>query len=241
MKTLIYDIETGYNQVKAWRAGYNLVINYKDIIKERAIICISYKWVGGKVQHLTWDSKQSDKRMLQKFCKIIKEADQIVAHNGDKFDLRWIRGRAIKHGIELPYDIITIDTLKWARRYFNFNSNKLDYLSQYLEVGGKIPTGGLKLWDDVILNKDKKALAKMVKYCDNDVLILEKVYNKLLPYVPNKLSVTENRIDCPECGSNNMIVSKRRIKASGAKQTQLQCMNCGKYNTIATSIYERFN
>jgi hypothetical protein len=38
----------------------------------------------------------------------------------------------------------TIDTLKWARKYFNFNSNKLDYIAKYLGVGQKMDTGGLR-------------------------------------------------------------------------------------------------
>lgn len=238
MKILSYDIETSYNIVKAWRAGYNLVITHKDIIKERAIICISYKWLGEKVQHLTWDSKQSDKKMLEKFINILNEADLKVTHNGDKFDLKWIRGRAIKHGISMPPDITAIDTCKESRKLFNLNSNKLDYIAQYLGVGGKIATGGLQLWDDVILNKDPKALKKMVRYCDNDVVILEKVYNKMLPYMKAKLSISEDRRVCPHC-SGRMHLEKHRILASGTKQVQLQCNDCGKYNTIPLSIYNK--
>ena len=45
-KRLFYDIETSYNIVKAWRAGYNLTITPEDIIHERAIISICYKWEG---------------------------------------------------------------------------------------------------------------------------------------------------------------------------------------------------
>ena len=240
MKVLSYDIETSYNIVKAWKAGYNLVITYKDIIKERGIICISYKWLGGKVQHLTWDKNQCDKEMIRKFVRILKEADIIVAHNGDQFDLKWIRGRAIKHGISMPPDITAIDTCKQSRLLFNLNSNKLDYIAKYLGVGGKIVTGGLKLWDDVILEKSSRALRKMVKYCDNDVVILEKVYKKMLPYMKAKTSVSENRRECPECGGR-MHLEKHRMLASGAKQVQLQCDDCGKYNTIPQSIYEKSN
>lgn len=238
MKVLSYDIETSYNIVKAWRAGYNLVITHKDIIKERGIICISYKWLGEKVQNLTWDKNQCDKKMIEKFIKVLKEADIIVAHNGDKFDIKWIRGRAIKHGISMSPDILAIDTCKEARKLFNLNSNKLDYIANYLGVGGKIQTGGLQLWDDIILNKDPKALKKMVKYCDNDVVILEKVYKKMIPYMKSKTTVSENRRACPECGSR-MNLDKYRVLASGAKQVQLNCTNCGKYHTIPLSIYNK--
>jgi len=239
-KRLIYDIETSPNIGFFWQPGYKLNIGYQNIIKERAIICISYKWEGKKVQHLTWDKNQSDEKMLKEFCKLLIEADESIAHNGDQFDLKWIRGRAIKFGIELPPDILTVDTLKLARSKFRFNSNRLDYLAQYLDVGGKIDTGGFGLWKDIVLNKDKNALKKMVKYCDNDVIILEKVWQKLKPYVPAKTSVAPNRIKCPEC-KGDCTISKSRVLASGAKQTQLQCKGCGKYHTIPTSIYEKSN
>jgi len=235
MKRLIYDIEVSPNIVFCWQPGYNLTIDYTNIIKERAVICVSYKWEGEKkIQHLIWDKHQSDKYLIKEFVKILKEADEIVAHNGDQFDLKWIRGRAIKYGISMPPDITSIDTLKIARTKFKFNSNRLDYLAKYLGVGEKVDTGGFGLWRDVVLNKSQSALKKMVKYCDNDVLILEKVYQKLKPYVPARLSISENRAKCSECGSK-MQVAKHRILASGAKQTQLQCTKCGRYKTIPTS------
>ncbi len=43
------------------------VITTDSIIKERAVICICYKWEDEKeVYYLEWDSKQNDKRMLQR-------------------------------------------------------------------------------------------------------------------------------------------------------------------------------
>ncbi len=100
-KRLFYDIETSFNVGVFWRTGYNLTINPGDIIHERAIICICYKWEGEEEIHsLTWSKSQSDKKMIEQFVKLIAQADQIVAHNGDKFDLKWIRTRALMHGIK---------------------------------------------------------------------------------------------------------------------------------------------
>ncbi len=238
MKRLIYDIETSPNIGTFWRPGYNLTITYKDIIKERAIICISYKWEDKKVQHLTWDKNQNDEKMLRKFAEISHEADETVAHNGDRFDIKWIRGRALLYGISMPPDIITIDTCKLARSLFNLNSYKLDYISQYLGVGSKIDTGGLELWHDIILRQDAKALKKMVAYCDNDVVILEKVYKKMKPYIKSKTRTSLNRTKCPEC-SGFMEVSKQRVLASGSRRMQLRCTQCGKYSTIPLSVFEK--
>ena len=175
-----------------------------------------------------------DKITIEDFSKVLKEADEIVAHNGDNFDLKWIRGRGIKSGIDLSETIITHDTLKIARQKFRFNSNKLDYLAKYLGVGGKIETN-YSLWKEIILDKNQKSLKKMIKYCNNDVAILEQVWYKLKPYASHKTSVTTDRKKCPECGGSTE-VSKLRTRASGVKVVQLQCKDCGKYNTIPASI-----
>ena len=76
-KRLYFDIETSPNIGFFWTAGFKLNISTESIIKERAIICICYKWEEDKVTHsLNWDSKQNDKKMLQEFIKVANEADE---------------------------------------------------------------------------------------------------------------------------------------------------------------------
>ena len=220
-----------------WQPGYKINLSYESIIKERAIICICYKWEGRRVESLTWDKNQCDKKMLEQFVDVLHESDEAVAHYGDQFDIRWIRGRAIFHRIPMSPYIVTVDTCKLARRVAYFNSNRLDYLAQFLGFKGKIKTE-FQMWKDILLDKDPVALAKMVRYCKRDVNVLEKVYEVLNPYVKSKTSVTTDRNCCPECGGP-MTQSKQRVLASGARQTQLQCKKCGKYNTVPTSVVEK--
>jgi len=179
-KVLFYDIETSYNIVKSWRVGYNMTIQPGDIIKERKIICVSYKWLGEDVVYnWHWDHIQDDFELLVNLIEVLNQADLIVAHNGDGYDLPWIRTRALQHGIPMRPNYKQFDTLKVARRKFNFNSNKLDYISEYLGFGNKIKTD-MSLWDDIILRHSDEALLQMIEYCNKDVVLLEKVYNKLV-------------------------------------------------------------
>ena len=240
LKRLFFDIETSFNIVAAWNVGYKLNLSHDTIIKERAIICICYKWANeSKVHYLKWD-KGDDKAMLQKFMKIIGDADQIIGHNGDAFDLKWLKTRAIKHGIDAFPSYDTIDTLKLSRQGFRFNSNKLDYIGQFLGVGKKMKTGGFDLWKDIILRNDPEAMDKMIKYCIQDVKLLELVFNKLNPYVKSKTHVGMmlggDKCSCPECGSTKYSISKRRMTATGIKKIQLQCLDCGKYNTVDENL-----
>jgi DNA polymerase elongation subunit (family B) len=173
-RRLFFDIETSPNIGLFWEAGYKKNIDYSNIIQERAIICICYKWEEEKeVYSLQWDSKQNDKAMLQKFIEVANLANEMVGHNGDKFDLAWIRTRCLFHKIEMFPNYVTIDTLKIARSKFRFNSNRLNLLEQVFNAlknhippkthygvifghyKGSCPECGS---DDIII-KDRRALA----------------------------------------------------------------------------------
>ena len=233
-RRLYFDIETSPNIGLFWQAGYKQKIDYSNIIKERAIICICYKWEDDKeVYEVHWDKKQDDKKLLIEFIKIANQADELVGHNGDNFDLKWIRTRCLFHGIEMFPNYTTIDTLKISRSKFRFNSNRLNYIAQYLGIGQKIKTE-FNLWKDIVLNKDAQAMDKMVKYCKKDVILLEKVHKHLNKHVYNKthygVIFGSDRGSCPECGSDNLIIHKRKITATGLRKIQYQCKTCGKFN-----------
>lgn len=234
-RRLYFDIEVSANIGFFWTSGFKLNIGTENIIKERSVICICYKWEDDKETHfLTWDKKQCDKKMLQAFVKVANEADELVGHNGDKFDLAWIRTRCLFHGIDMFPNYVTIDTLKVARSKFKFNSNKLNYIAQYLGIGSKIKTE-FDLWKDIALKNCPVAMAKMVKYCKMDVILLEKVHKKLNNHIASKthygVIFGEDRGSCPECGSDDLVKNNKRTLASGLVKIQLRCNNCGKYHS----------
>lgn len=241
-KRLFFDIETSFNIGWFWRSGYRQNISPEQIIEERKIICISWKWQGDPtVYNLTWDQKQCDKKMIKKFIKVMDKADEIIAHNGDRFDIKWLKTRALFHGISIMPKYQTLDTLKSVKSHFNFNSNKLDYIAKFLGVGEKMETGGIQLWKDIIFNKDKKALKKMVEYCDQDVIILEKVFLKINNHIVHKthfgVSKGLEKFSCPECGSLHIIVNKTRVTAMGTIKKSLKCKKCNKYFTVSNKTY----
>jgi DNA polymerase III epsilon subunit-like protein len=178
-KVLIYDIETSPNIGWFWRAGYKQNIQTNQILKERAIICVSYKWQGeSEVYNLTWDKNQCDKFLIEQFVEVLNEADLIVAHNGDNFDIKWLKTRALFHRIPMLPNYKQFDTLKLAKSKLYLNSNRLDYISKFLGFEGKIQTTP-DLWNKVVMLNDRNSLKDMLDYCDEDVRQLEKVYNEL--------------------------------------------------------------
>ena len=230
-KILFIDIETSPNMVFVWQCGRKINIGPQQIVKERQIICISYSWEHEKkVRTVKWDlNKQTDKGLLKRFAPIMDKADIIIGHNGDKFDIKWIKGRLLYHGLQPSSLITSIDTLKLARKEFNLNSFSLDYLSKFLGVGKK-QVMKFSDWVDIVLHKNKKALKKMITYCEHDVEILKRVFKKMKPYVTLPVNLTmspyNKDIACGACGSKNYIgngvrLTKRRV------YRRLRCSDCG--------------
>ena len=182
---LFFDIEVSPDIVLSWGIGRKISLSHEAIIQERAIICICWKWAGeDKVYSLKWN-KGCDKEMIQKFAKIADTADELIAQNGDNFDIKWLRTRCIYHGIPISPKFNSIDTLKMARQGFRFNANRLDYMGRFLGYGGKVDTN-FDMWKDILLKNDAKQMTLMVDYCKEDVILLEKVYNRLQEYCPIK-------------------------------------------------------
>lgn len=232
-RRLFFDIEVSPNIAFIWSSGYKINVDPGSIIKERAIICICYKWEEEKDIHsLQWDHKQNDKKMLEAFIKVANTADEMVGHNGDKFDLAWIRTRCLFHGLSMFPKYTTIDTLKIARSKFKFNSNKLNYIADFLGIGEKIKTD-FSLWKNIVLNKDPKAMESMIKYCKKDVALLEKVYNHLSRHIEPKthfgVIFGGERLSCPECGSDEYNKQGSKVMASGLRRFLFQCKTCHKY------------
>lgn len=244
VRRLFYDIEVSPNIVLSWKTGFKLNIGHDSIIKERAIICIAWKWQGESDVHiLSWDQHQDDKAMLVAFLKVANEADELVAHWGDGFDLPWFKTRCLYHGLITPPDYKTVDTCVWAKRRFYFNSNKLDYIAQYLGVGAKIKTS-YSLWKDIVLNKCPKALALMLVYCKQDVTVLERVWERLSAVVAHKthagVLAGGAKWQCPRTGSTNVKVSKTRVTAGGTVQYQMVSLDDGTYYSISSAAHDAY-
>jgi hypothetical protein len=207
----------------------------ENIRQERFIISAAWKELGKGPVHATsiLDSpatfvrnKCSDAHVVRVLHRVLSDADIIVAHNGDAYDIKFTEARMLYHGLPPLPPILKIDTLKVARDRFLFNANNLDYLGKFLKVGQKKHTK-TGLWLKV-LDGDKAAIREMVRYNKQDVLLLERVFNKLRPYIaafPNR-ELFGQTAGCPRCGS--LKVHARGIhRALTQLYQRFQCQACG--------------
>lgn len=232
MKILHWDVETMPNMAAVWGKYEQDVLWYEQ---EGYMFCYAYKWGNEKRTHVVGlddfkgfkKNPRDDKALIASLFKLFEEADVLVAHNGDSFDMKVANARFLIHGFSKPSPSKTVDTLKVARRNFKLNSNKLDDLGRVLGVGRKERTGGVDLWYDVY-HHDPKAIKKMKSYNKQDVVLLEKVYLKLLPWITNHPHVGfyDGKLEaCSNCGSSNL--QKRGVERTKTSVYQrVWCIDC---------------
>lgn len=217
--------------VTAWGL-WNQNLSHGNILRESLVVTAAWKWRGDpKVYHVAINpaKPRSDRQVVKGLHRAILEADIVVAHNGDKFDIRKFNARAIYHKLAPLPKKHTIDTLKVAKKYFYFNSNRLDYLGKFLLGERKIKTS-YDLWLEV-MDGNVEAITKMVKYNKRDVVLLEKVYDRLAPYMqtgPNFAIFAEAHV-CSRCGSKRVKHSKWKYQLT-TKRMQYLCLDCGGYS-----------
>jgi len=240
-KLLFADIETCPMLCWAWRTGKQY-LGPEQVLEPTRIISIHWAWEGEtEVHHLHWDRNQCDKSMLAKFSKVAIQADRIMGHNFRQFDIRHINARIAYHKLA-PLDNIFLieDTLKAARNKLYLPSYTLDSLGKYFGLGEKVKHRGIQMWLDIWLRKDKKALKEMLEYGDGDIVLLQKVYDRLKPYLAFRsmnLSVLNDDANlCPKCGTSGSLIARHKghMTPLGFKR-RVSCKACNAWSTIPCS------
>lgn len=223
-KILIYDIETTPHLSYTWGKYDQNVIAFKDYSK---ILSVAYKWHGEKKVH---SSNGNEKSLVTLLWVLFNEADAVVAHNGNAFDTKRCYAYFSKFNMKPPAPFRQIDTKLIAKKHFSFPSNSLNDLADYLGIGRKKETGGFELWLKC-MQGDKKAWKTMLEYNENDVVLLEKVYLRLLPYITENLRLYAGEV-CPTCGSDSLI-SRGEVRTISAIFQRVQCKSCGHWARLA--------
>lgn len=175
------------------------------------------------------NGNKKEKECLAGLWELMDEADIIVGHNGDRFDIPMMNGYFIRNGFTPPSTSRSVDTLKIARNRFKFMSNRLDHLGKTLGLGRKVTHTGFKLWLGCMAG-DKKDWATMTRYNIQDVMLLEKIYKKFLPWIKNHPNIGVyldlSRPVCRNCGSHH-IVKKGIEHTNGGVYQRFKCNKCG--------------
>lgn len=231
VRVLTLDIENKPATVNVWSL-YKVTVGINQIIEPSAVFGVGYKWYDEGKAHFLSDHHDGHEAMIRKTHALLSEADIVVSWNGQSFDLPHLNREFIMYGLTPPKPYKQIDLLRTARKQFNFQSNKLDWVAQQLGVGKKLQHTGHDLWTRCVAG-DEDAWALMARYCRQDVVLTEKLLDILRPWVPNMPHLGQWTGDawcCPSCGHAD--ISKHRDGTSHAfvqQYRQYSCPRCGTW------------
>lgn len=228
MNKLLLDIETAPNLAHVWGL-WKQNVGTNQLIDSGYTLCFAAKWLGDSQVKFHSIHQDGEQTMLNILWEMLDTADAVIHFNGTKFDIPTCNKEFIMHGMHPPTPYHQIDLLKVAKDRFRFPSNKLDYIAQSLGVGRKVKHIGHELWIRC-MNGDDEAWGMMEDYNKQDVVILERVYSKMLPWIkdhPNHgLYTDSDRPVCPNCGSV-YIVKKGTETTKTMKYDRYKCTMCG--------------
>jgi len=228
-KILFLDIETAPSLGWTWGKWQQDVIDFKQ---DWYILSFACKWLSDKkvrtfglIDYPGYRKNlEDDHALVDDLWAVLDEADIVVGHNLDSFDVRKTNARFLTHKLPPPRPYKTVDTLKIARRMFKFDSNKLDDLGRYLGIGRKLPHTGFHLWRGC-MRGDAESWRIMKKYNKHDVELLAEVYIRMRPWAPVHPNVNQGQFACPKCGSADAQCRGFSYTLLRRKQ-RFQCISC---------------
>ena len=202
-------------------------ISIAQIVHQGGLLCFAAKWLGGKEILFFSEHEHGYQPMLEAAYNLLSEADIVIGYNSDRYDFKKLNNAFMLAGMTPPKPFKSIDLIKTNKNRFDLPSRKLDYLAQQSGVGAKVKHQGFDLWIDCIAG-DAKAWALMEKYNRQDVVITERAYLRLLPWItnaPHHGMFTQDGHSCPYCGSKNL--KRDGITRTNVQSYQLyECLNC---------------
>lgn len=248
MKILLIDIETAPILGRVWDLwDQNIALN--QIESDWFILSWSAKWLGdppNKIMYMDQRNRKNiedDSLLLKEIWKLLDTCDILIGQNSKKFDIKKLYARFIQNGMQPPSSFKHIDTLEIAKKKFGFTSNKLEYLSDKLCTKYKKlkhqKFSGFELWRQCLLG-NKDAWKEMEKYNKYDVLSLEEVFEKLIPW-DNSINPNLYTDDCTHvcrCGNEEFKKNGYHYTASGKFQ-RYKCKECGAESRDKTNLFSK--
>jgi uncharacterized protein YprB with RNaseH-like and TPR domain len=223
-KILFFDIESaGVNALKS-DLGFVIMVGYKWANEKEAKIDVIRRHDLRKFD---------DRELLTRFSKRFEQADICVAHFGSVFDRRFIQGRLLINGLPPIPPTRMRDTCMIARSVANFSSNRLKHLAKILSLDNqKLDNNWPIAWFKV-MQGDMEHLRALAEYCKGDVVALEELYNRLLPFDNAHPRIYSSRTVCGRCGAN--VIYRGKAFVNNNQYRRYQCEN-GHWGRETTQI-----
>jgi len=237
---LLFDEETAPILGYTWKLWDTSII---EVVRDTYLLSFAWKWYNKKKTDvlalpdfpLYKKEPHNDRDLTKKLWELFDEADIVIGHNANKFDVKVANARFMHHNIRPPTPYKTVDTLREFKKYTNRSSFKLDFLSKQSTGQGKVRVDK-QVWLGC-LNGDLKEWSKMKVYNKRDVTLLEDRYKEILPWItnhPNLNVIDDTRDKCPNC--NGFLSKRGRYITRTGKYQRYQCVECGAWSHSVNDI-----
>lgn len=231
-RILLWDLENtpglGYFWGQTWKT------DILKVVEPSRVMSFAAGWTDEPNSKIEFRSTHHDGRqvMLQRIRTLLDEADAAVTWNGVRHDTPHISTEFLREGLAPPSPYREVDLMKVAKGKLKFHNNRLQYVSEELELGSKVHHEGFSLWLKCMAGDDR-AWAAMRRYNIGDVVVLKRNYLRLKPLIPQSMHPNFNLYcdgdRCPICGSTKL---QRRgySDTSVTRFPRYQCRSCGKWS-----------
>jgi uncharacterized protein YprB with RNaseH-like and TPR domain len=152
----------------------------------------AFKQRGQEVQsdYLRRRTLTEEKRILKTLLPVLSSVDTVFTWYGTGFDLPMLRSRCMEHGLEYPtyMDLKHVDLYYVGRSKLQMKSNRLQRVAEFLGFEGKTSVEP-KIWKQAMWGSPKafrQALEWILEHNRVDVEVLEKVHERLEPYMTGR-------------------------------------------------------
>ena len=251
-KIVTFDIENMANLLWSWQV-YGKNWSAIDTEQEWHMLCFAAKWLGKKTEIYSLDqykgykpmverkgdtlviNRPDERALLQDLWNMLDEADIVIGWNSKRFDTKKVQSKLLAYGFPPPSPFKQIDVMCEKKKIASSNSNKLDVTGEEWGLGRKLPHQGFPLWKGCS-EGDEKAWNKMKRYNIQDVILTEKTYLYLRPWMathPNLNAWTGKINTCPVCQKEGTMIKRGFAYGGKKKYQQYHCTlvkgGCNKY------------
>lgn len=122
--------------------------------------------------------RSNDEDLVKALFDLLRPCHIGYAHNGEYFDVRWLRTVALKYGLAMPR-LKLVDPAALARQKYLLGRNSLEALGDFLQIPHQKLHLSPDVWRHALMDDEPEAWAQLVKRCESDVLMLNAIAGKV--------------------------------------------------------------
>jgi hypothetical protein len=115
--------------------------------------------------------RSDDSALAQAAIQVLQGGHVCYFHNGNRFDLPWLRTLALRDRLAFP-NVKLVDPAAIAWKKYRMGRNSLEALADYLGLEEKKYHIGPEVWKSAAFDDDDEAWRLLVERCESDVRVL---------------------------------------------------------------------